>query len=97
MPFDESKWKKEALNKQGDFIVEVIKGMNLSKYLRADLDTLDRTLVKLGHDFTRQQIRAGAQNALERNLLDKEGYDRYFIPIENQPRKYKPKQKRVSS
>lgn len=97
MPFDESKWKKEALDKQGDFIAGIVKSMNLSKYMRADLDKIDKHMVSLGYDFTRQQIRAGAQNALERNLLDKEGYDRYFIPVENQPRKYKPKQKRVSS
>lgn len=97
MEFDVEKWKKQALDKQGDLIYSTILSLNLPSYARMDIDKLDKTLVKLGHDMTRHQIMAGARNALERQLLDKEGYDNYFIPIPNQPRKYKVKYKKVSS
>lgn len=94
---DLEKWKQQALDKQGDLIVSIVASMNLSKNIKADIDAIDKALVKSHHDLTRQQIRAGAQNALDRGLLDKEGYDSYFIPIEGQPRKYKPKQKKGAS
>jgi len=97
MEFDVEKWKRQALDKQGNLIYSTILSLKLPTYARIDLDKLDKILVKLGHDMTRQQIRAGAQNALERQLLDKEGYDNYFIPIPNQPRKHKVKYKKVSS
>ncbi len=90
-------WVAKALKTQGDLVFNAIKSMNLSQVLRADIDSIDKKLVSLGLDLTRPQIRAGAKNALERGLLDKEGYDRFFIPIEGKPRKYKMKQKKGSS
>jgi hypothetical protein len=90
----EEEWIRKALNAQGDLIYSTIVGMGLSKNSKATLDLIDKALVKSGHDLTRQQIRAGAENALERELLDKERYDGYFIPIQGQPRKHKPKQRK---
>lgn len=74
------KWAIGAMNTQGDLICKVVTDLTLSTSTRIDIDSIDKSLFKMGHDLSRQQIVAGAQNAVQRGLLKKEGRDKYYVP-----------------
>jgi hypothetical protein len=93
----EVEWYVNATNAQGDFIFSTIQAMNLSDVARVDCEAIDKFLVKNRHDLTKRQIRVGAENALDRGLLDKEGRDRYFIYSPLKARQFKRKKKKVNS